>query len=40
MDAQGYLPLSLIASFHRIQALTQDVGLVLEVGVGGEVEGG
>lgn len=30
MDAQGYLPLSLIASFHRIQALTQDVGLVLE----------
>uniref|UniRef100_A0A131XKS1 La-related protein 1 n=1 Tax=Hyalomma excavatum TaxID=257692 RepID=A0A131XKS1_9ACAR len=30
MDAQGYLPLSLIASFHRIQALTQDVGLVME----------
>lgn len=30
MDAQGYLPLSLIASFHRIQALTQDVSLVME----------
>ncbi|XP_075544066.1 la related protein [Dermacentor variabilis] len=30
MDAQGYLPLSLIASFHRIQALTQDVALVME----------
>ncbi|KAL3188507.1 hypothetical protein MRX96_003471 [Rhipicephalus microplus] len=33
MDAQGYLPLSLIASFHRIQALTQDVALVMEVGM-------
>uniref|UniRef100_A0A1E1XGA8 La-related protein 1 n=1 Tax=Amblyomma aureolatum TaxID=187763 RepID=A0A1E1XGA8_9ACAR len=30
MDAQGYLPLSLIASFHRIQALTQDVALVMQ----------
>ncbi|XP_042145793.1 la-related protein 1B isoform X3 [Ixodes scapularis] len=30
MDAQGYLPVSLIASFHRIQALTQDVGLVIQ----------
>ncbi|CAN7939115.1 unnamed protein product, partial [Ixodes hexagonus] len=30
MDAQGYLPVSLIASFHRIQALTQDVSLVIQ----------
>ncbi|XP_022247446.1 LOW QUALITY PROTEIN: la-related protein 1B-like [Limulus polyphemus] len=28
MDQQGYLPISLIASFHRVQALTQDVALV------------
>ncbi|OTF81265.1 la-related protein 1-like protein [Euroglyphus maynei] len=30
MDEQGYLPISLIASFHRVQALTQDVTLVVE----------
>jgi la-related protein 1 len=30
MDAEGYLPISLIASFHRVQALTQDVGLVVQ----------
>ncbi|XP_064481345.1 la-related protein 1B-like isoform X2 [Ornithodoros turicata] len=30
MDAQGYLPVSLIASFHRVQALTQDVSLVIQ----------
>ena len=28
---EGYIPLSLIASFYRVQALTQDVNLVLEV---------
>lgn len=30
MDSEGYLPISLIASFHRVQALTQDVGLVVQ----------
>lgn len=30
MDAQGFLPISLIASFHRVQALTTDVALVIE----------
>ncbi|KAH7645645.1 la-related protein 1-like protein [Dermatophagoides farinae] len=30
MDEQGFLPISLIASFHRVQALTQDVTLVVE----------
>lgn len=31
MDAQGFLPISLIASFHRVQALTTDVSLIVEV---------
>ncbi|XP_034091186.1 la-related protein 1B isoform X2 [Gymnodraco acuticeps] len=30
MDVQGFLPISLIASFHRVQALTTDVSLILE----------
>ena len=30
MDVEGYLPISLIASFHRVQALTQDVSLVIQ----------
>ncbi|XP_067134203.1 la-related protein 1B isoform X3 [Centruroides vittatus] len=30
MDQQGYLPLTLIAGFHRVQALTQDLNLVIE----------
>ena len=30
MDAQGFLPITLIASFHRVQTLTTDVGLVIE----------
>ncbi|XP_011498532.1 PREDICTED: la-related protein 1B [Ceratosolen solmsi marchali] len=30
MDAQGFLPITLIASFHRVQALTTDVSLVIE----------
>lgn len=29
MDAEGYLPLKLIASFHRIQALSSDIQVVL-----------
>lgn len=30
MDAQGFLPITLIASFHRVQILTMDVGLVID----------
>ncbi|XP_046599348.1 la-related protein 1B isoform X1 [Neodiprion lecontei] len=30
MDAEGFLPITLIASFHRVQALTTDVALVVE----------
>ncbi|XP_074548143.1 la-related protein 1B isoform X4 [Halichoeres trimaculatus] len=30
MDAQGFLPISLIASFHRVQALTTDINLIIE----------
>lgn len=29
MDADGYLPITLIASFHRIQALSSDIQVVL-----------
>ncbi|XP_070499859.1 la-related protein 1 [Chironomus tepperi] len=29
MDTEGYLPITLIASFHRVQALSSDVALVL-----------
>lgn len=30
MDQQGFLPISLIASFYRVQALTQDVQVVID----------
>ncbi|XP_031729070.1 la-related protein 1 isoform X3 [Anarrhichthys ocellatus] len=30
MDVQGFLPISLIASFHRVQALTVDISLIME----------
>lgn len=30
MDAQGFLPITLIASFHRVRTLTTDVALVIE----------
>ncbi|XP_066576258.1 la-related protein 1B isoform X4 [Amia ocellicauda] len=30
MDENGFLPISLIASFHRVQALTTDVSLIFE----------
>ncbi|KAI1283743.1 La-related protein 1 [Halotydeus destructor] len=30
MDSEGYLPLSLIASFHRVQCLTQDLMFIIE----------
>ncbi|XP_037551105.1 la-related protein 1B isoform X2 [Nematolebias whitei] len=30
MDAQGFLPVSLIAGFHRVQALTTDISLIIE----------
>lgn len=29
MDEEGFLPVTLIASFHRVQALTNDVSLVI-----------
>lgn len=29
MDEDGFLPVTLIASFHRVQALTNDVSLVI-----------
>ena len=31
MDKQGFLPVSLIAGFHRVQALTTNLNLILEV---------
>ena len=31
MDQEGFLPVGLIASFHRVQALTTDVNLILDV---------
>lgn len=31
MDCEGFLPVSLIAGFHRIQALTQDISLFIKV---------
>ena len=31
MDSEGFIPIGLIASFYRVQALTQDVNLILEV---------
>ncbi|XP_013867280.1 la-related protein 1B [Austrofundulus limnaeus] len=30
MDVQGFLPVSLIANFHRVQALTTDTNLIME----------
>ena len=30
MDAEGFLPVTLIASFYRVQALTSDINLVIE----------
>lgn len=30
MDPEGFLPVTLIASFHRVQALTSDIGLILD----------
>lgn len=30
MDAEGYLPVTLIASFHRVQALTNNVTLIID----------
>ena len=31
MDQEGFLPIGLVASFHRVQALTTDVNVILEV---------
>lgn len=30
MDAKGYLPITLIASFHRVQALTNNLSLIVD----------
>lgn len=30
MDQEGFLPIGLIGSFHRVQALTTDVNLIIE----------
>ena len=30
MDADGYLPVSVVASFNRIQAITQDMKFIIE----------
>lgn len=31
MDSEGFLPITLIASFHRVQALTTDISLIIKV---------
>ena len=31
MDSEGYIPIALVASFHRVQALTPDVALIIHV---------
>ena len=31
MDAEGYLPVRLIAGFHRVQALTSDPAVIAGV---------
>jgi len=33
MQVGGWIPISLIASFHRVQAMTQNVALIIEVGL-------
>ena len=30
MDPEGYLPVSLIASFNRVQALTTDIAFIVQ----------
>lgn len=30
MNSQGFLPLTLIASFHRVESLTMDIDLVID----------
>ena len=31
MDSDGWIPISLVASFHRVQMLTQDVTFMIQV---------
>lgn len=31
MDENGWIPLAMVASFRRIQRLTQNLGMILEV---------
>lgn len=30
MDVEGYLPINLIASFHRVQALSTDLMVIMD----------
>ena len=34
MDSEGYVPLTVVGRFNRVRALTQDIGLIKEVGGG------
>jgi len=34
MDESGWIPLAMVASFRRIQRLTQSLGMILEVLLG------
>lgn len=36
MDNEGFIPIALIASFYRVQALTQDINLIFEALQGSE----
>lgn len=33
MDNEGYLPVSLIANFHRVKALTENMELIIDVSI-------
>ncbi len=35
MDSQGYVPMSLIAGFNKVQQLTKDLRLIIEVSFSG-----
>jgi hypothetical protein len=37
MDSEGYLPINLIATFHRVRALTADFEVVIDAIKGSEV---
>jgi len=33
MNSEGWIPVGLVASFFRVQALTQDISMVIDVSV-------